>query len=140
MIRFLSTLMIFLKTEKVEQEEEQIRLSIRNLPDTTRQKIFGELKHKLKDPDTYAALNYGLIAGLHHLYLGKFLRAFLELLIFIFGIFLLINDFMLGFIFVSSMILLELFELFRSQITVKHHNNIIMKRIIKRYAPSVFIK
>ena len=33
------------------------------------------LLESLKDHDTYAVLNYLLVAGLHHFYLGKFLEA-----------------------------------------------------------------
>jgi hypothetical protein len=125
--------MLFLYQQKVNEEEESIRLSIRGLSDETRQKIFAESKRKVKDPDTYAALNYALVAGLHHCYLGQYLRVLIELGLFVFGIYLLINDITLGAIFVASMLLLEIYELFRSQITVQHYNNQVMKVIVDKY-------
>lgn len=118
----------------MDDEEESIRQKISQCSDEERQKIYREIKQKLKDPDTYAALNYGLVAGLHHLYLGKYLRTVIELTLFIFGVVLLANDFLIGLVFVISMVALELFELFRSQIIVQDYNNKLMRKIIIRNA------
>ena len=125
--------MLFLNQQKVNEEEENIRLSIRGLSDEVKQKIFAESKQKIKDPDTYAALNYALVAGLHHCYLGQYFRVLIELGLFVFGIYLLFNDISVGIIFVVSMLLLEVYELFRSQITVQHFNNQVMKTVVNKY-------
>lgn len=125
--------MIFLNKQTVDDEEESIRQKISQRSDEERQKIYREIKLNLKDPDTYAALNYGLVAGLHHLYLGKYLRTIIELSLFVFGVILLANDFLVGLIFVVSMVALELFELFRSQIIVQDYNNQLMRRIVNQH-------
>ena len=117
----------------MDDEEESIRQKISQRSDEERQKIYREIKLNLKDPDTYAALNYGLVAGLHHLYLGKYLRTIIELSLFVFGVILLANDFLVGLIFVVSMVALELFELFRSQIIVQDYNNQLMRRIVNQH-------
>ncbi len=127
--------MVFLNQQKVNDEEERIRLVIRELSDEVRKKIFSESKRKIKDPDTYAALNYALVAGLHHCYLGQYFRVLIEFGLFAFGIFLLFNDFSVGIVFVVSMLLLEFYELTRSQIVVQHFNNQVMNAIIAKYTP-----
>ena len=129
--------MLFLNQRKVNEEEETIRLSIRDFGDEIRQKIFAESKQKIKDPDTYAALNYTLVAGLHHCYLGQYFRVLIELGLFVLGFYLLFNDISAGIIFVVSMLLIEIYELFRSQITVQHFNNQVMKKIVEKYTSPV---
>ena len=122
--------MMFLNKQTVDEEEESIRQQISQCSDEQRQRIYREIKQTLKDPDTYAALNYGLVAGLHHLYLGKYLRTIIELSLFVLGVILLANDFIVGLVFVVSMVALELFELFRSQIIVQYYNNKLMRKIL----------
>lgn len=118
----------------MNEEEESIRLSIRGYSDEVKQKVFAESKQKIKDPDTYAALNYALVAGLHHFYLGQYWRMLIELGLFAFGIYLLINDFSQGLIIIVLLLLIEFYELFRSQITVQHYNNQIMKAIVDKFS------
>ena len=55
----------------VDNEEEALRSEINHLPDELRAQFYNEVKNKIKDPDTYAALNWFFICGLHHFYLGK---------------------------------------------------------------------
>lgn len=123
---------MWLKQQQVDQQEEELREKIRAFPDQKRAEIFRQLRTELKDPDTYAALNWTLVAGLHHFYLSKWGRALVELAAFVFGIFLLFNDIKVGLVFIVITLLVELVELMRSQITVQHHNNQLTKEIINR--------
>ena len=121
---------MWLKQSQVDQEEENLRQKMRNFSDSRRAFLFKRFKNELKDPDTYAALNWSLVAGLHHFYLGQWLRAIVEFGVFIFGIFLLINDFQLGLLLILVTLVIEFVELTRSQITVQNFNNHLMQKII----------
>jgi TM2 domain-containing membrane protein YozV len=92
--------------------------------------FFKESDKKLKDPDTYAALNYIFIAGLHHFYLGKWQRGLLNIVVFWTGIICLFNGYTsIGVIIITAITILELYELFQSEIIVKEHNNSVMEQI-----------
>lgn len=70
-----------LNREQVEQRQEQLREQIALLPQKQRKHFYQRWQKQVKDPDSYAVLNYLLLAGLHHFYLGKWLRGAVNLLI-----------------------------------------------------------
>ena len=116
--------------EEVEAKEETIRKLVRELSDNNRLMFFKKSEKKLKDPDTYAALNYIFIAGLHHFYLGKWARGLLNIVVFWSGVILLFTDYTsIGVIIVMAISLLEFYELFKSQTIVQEHNNGVMEQI-----------
>ena len=116
--------------EEVEAKEETIRKLVRELSDNNRLMFFKKSEKKLKDPDTYAALNYIFIAGLHHFYLGKWARGLLNIVVFWSGVILLFTDYTsIGVIIVIAISLLEFYELFKSQTIVQEHNNGVMEQI-----------
>ena len=136
-----------LRTELVESQEEELRTSAKGLDETYRKLFFDSVSKKLKDPDTYAVLNWFFITGIHHYYLGKYLRGSVNLVV----------PVLLGFIGSTStiepifpaaieemasmaeeeylgffefwlvgtilMALIEVPNLFRSQVIVKDYNN-----------------
>ncbi len=75
-----------LNREQVEQRQEQLREQIALLPQEQRKHFYQRWQKQVKDPDSYAVLNYLLLAGLHHFYLGKWLRGAVNLLISILAI------------------------------------------------------
>ena len=94
---------------------------------------FNLLEPALKDHDTYAVLNYLLLPGLHHFYLGKFFRGSLNLIILLTGTSLI---FFTKYVFVGTLIIffiliVELLALFRSQVIVMNHNNHLSKEILE---------
>jgi len=114
----------------VQEQEENIRTKVRELPDQIRLDFFKASEQKLKDPDTYAVLNYIFIAGLHHFYLGKWQRGVINTLVFWVGVFLLFIDYIgIGIVMIVGITVFELYELFRSQLIVQEHNNNIMEEI-----------
>lgn len=124
-----------LKQQEVDAREEEIRLVVRELPDTQRKSYYEQAERELKDPDTYAVLNYLFIAGLHHFYLGRWLRGLINLALFGVGIYLLfLEQWQNGFIVIAIITAVELYALFRSQIIVKHYNNIISQAILDSIA------
>ncbi|WP_114418279.1 TM2 domain-containing protein [Marinospirillum perlucidum] len=122
-----------LKKAQVEAEEEAIRRQVRDLPDDQRLAFFQACKDQLKDPDTYAVLNWIFIAGLHHFYLGRWLYGLINICIFWAGVLLLFLGLpWLGGFLVIGITLWEAYELFRSQIIVAQHNNCLMRRLYQQ--------
>lgn len=118
--------------EAILKEEERIRRLVRELPDEKRALFFKQAEKHLKDPDTYAVLNYLFIAGLHHFYLGKWIRGSINLVIFLMGVVLLFT----GLAFTGVLLLvvisaIELKALFKSQIVVQDYNNGVMEAIYR---------
>ena len=122
-----------LKKDLVEYESQRLKERVRELNDDQRRHYFNLLEPALKDHDTYAVLNYFLLPGLHHFYLGKFFRGSLNLIILLTGTSLI---FFTKYVFVGTLIIffiliVELLALFRSQVIVMNHNNHLSKEILK---------
>jgi TM2 domain-containing membrane protein YozV len=120
-----------LKQNEVDAREEELRLAVRELPDERRKAFYERAEKELKDPDTFAVLNYLFIAGLHHFYLGRWLRGLINLLVFGAGVYLMyLEQWKNGLIIIGIITALELYALFRSQIIVKYYNNRIAADIL----------
>jgi hypothetical protein len=115
-----------------ELEEERLRLAVRTLSDDQRCRFYDIATPRLRDPDTYAVLNWSLLAGMHHFYLGRWLRGSATLLCFIGGVAALFNEALRwpALLVLSIILAKELSELFRSQTIVKNHNNRMMARAL----------
>ncbi|MFT6907704.1 MAG: hypothetical protein ACJAS1_004388 [Oleiphilaceae bacterium] len=108
--------------EELEEKEDLLRQKINALADDKKKVYYREQANKLKDPDTYASLNWLLLGGFHHFYLGKYKLFAIEFTLLIISI--------LGFIFASqsavfiiiALILYELPQLFFSQKIARQHN------------------
>ncbi len=120
-----------LNASVVEETQDQIRRQIREMPDEQRRTFYKLSEKKIKDPDTYAALNYIFIAGLHHFYLGKWLLGFINITVFWGGVaFIFMKQIELGIALIVGIAIFELFELFQSQALVQHYNNLMSQEII----------
>lgn len=122
-----------LNQESVEQQEDDIRQAIQTLPDACRVEYYQRIKRKIKDPDTYAVLNFFLFIGLHNFYLGRWGRALCTLLSGLVGLLLLFDTstLFLGILIIVAVLVMELRDLFRAQLIVQHHNNTIMSEMLK---------
>lgn len=108
----------------VDATEERLRQQAAELIDYQRQAFYQALKGQLKDPDTYATLNWCFFAGAHHFYLGQWLRGLFNLLTTTVAIMLLFSPlFFIGIILLLAITVAELYQLFRAQIIVQHWNN-----------------
>lgn len=113
-----------LNAEAVEQQEELIRQRVRELSDADRKAYFSRVKKELKDPDTYAVLNWFFLAGLHHMYLGEYVRGATNLVLMVVAVLLMFTALLpLGILIVVVILVLELMALFRAQTVVANHNN-----------------
>ena len=122
-----------LNREQVEHQQEQLREQVALLPHQQRKRFYQRWQKKVKDPDSYAVLNYLLLAGLHHFYLGKWLRGAVNLLISLIAILLItLGIWFIGVGLLAAITLIELPALFRSELVVLDHNNQQMQRLLEQ--------
>ena len=120
-----------LKKHEVDAEEERLRQLASELPEQAKIAFYQQLKSRLKDPDTYAVLNWCFLAGFHHFYLGYWLHGLLNLAVSAVGIGLLFTPvWWAGAALLVLLALFELADLFRSQIIVQHYNNQLMQKLL----------
>lgn len=118
--------------EAIQEEEEHIRKLVRELPDEKRLLFFQQAEKNLKDPDTYATLNFLFVAGLHHFYLGQWRRGSMNLFIFVAGVVLLfVGHVVIGIALLIAISMVELKALFAAQTVVQDCNNAVMERIYR---------
>ena len=97
---------------EVDAEEERLRQQAADLSDYQRQAFYQTLKPRLKDPDTYATLNWCFFAGLHHFYLGQWFRGLFNLVVSAIGIGLLFTAVWLaGLLLLLAIALVEFYQL-----------------------------
>ena len=68
--------------EEIEKEENNLRNKIQELSDDNRKIFYSKIEKEIKDPDTYAVLNWLFIAGIHHYYLKKWLNGTINIVVF----------------------------------------------------------
>ncbi|WNC72486.1 TM2 domain-containing protein [Thalassotalea psychrophila] len=112
---------------ELEKEEDNLRKEVTALSPEQRRKYYEIEGSKLKDPDTYAALNWFFIAGLHHFYLKKHVKGSIVIILSIYAIFTLFDY---GWILLLVLSLIELPQLFFSQRIVKKYNNKVIKQTL----------
>lgn len=112
-----------LKRDIVTMEEEKLRTAVRELSAEGRTEYYKLCNEALKDPDTYAALNWFFLGGLHHFYLKKYARGAVNLILMVVGFLALLTLPFLGVAIILGVIIMELPALFRSQIVVADYNN-----------------
>lgn len=123
-----------MRTLSLRQEEEHLRAQIAQLSREQKQYYYALEVAQVKDPDTYAALNWAFIAGLHHFYLGKWQRGLANLIMMIIGGFLYFSHLLpiVGITLVILIFIIELPQLFTSEKIIHQYNNTLMKRLLKQ--------
>ena len=128
--------------EKIEEREENIRERTKNIISDQRVLYYNEINKRIKDPDTYATLNYFFLVGVHHFYLGKWIRGSLNIYFCGIGIYFIFSPgtgnntewlAVVGVLIVLLITLMETYSLFRSQSIVKHYNNNTMEKILRKF-------
>jgi TM2 domain-containing membrane protein YozV len=123
-----------LNQREVDAEEERLRALAAALPEARRKTFYEEAKRKLRDPDTYAVLNWFCLAGLHHFYLGKWGWGLLNLAVFAAGIVLMVvYSVWLGCALILLVTAWELWALFRAQSIVQDRNNRLYRDLLRRH-------
>ena len=119
------------------QKEEAIRLLVRELPDEKRGLYFRRLENKIKDPDTYATLNYIFVAGLHHFYIGRWKAGMANIGAFLIGIAAFyFGHIEIGIAFILAISVFEVVQLINSQVIIKQFNNDIAEAILAEITQS----
>lgn len=111
-----------LRSSEVKERAEKLRETLRSLDDPARVTYYQKYEKMVKDPDTYAVLNWFFLAGLHHFYLGKMARGLINLGLMFVGILLLAEAPGWGLLVILAVLVIELPALVRSQIIVEHQN------------------
>lgn len=111
-----------LRGDSVHEAGEALRQKVEGLSGTQRAEYYAHYKVALKDPDTFAVLNWMFLAGLHHFYLAHYIRGLLNLGVMLVGIALCFISPLLGGALILLITLIELPALFRSQLIVEDFN------------------
>ena len=123
-----------LRQEEVDAEEEALRKAIRELSEEQRVEFYRKAGKAVKDPDTYAALNWFFITGLHHFYLGRWQWGLVDIGALLVAIGCFVAGLVLpGVILLAIVYSWELWQLFRSQIIVQDWNNRLYRDLLRRY-------
>jgi hypothetical protein len=122
-----------MSAREAELEEERLRVAVRALSEDQRRRFYDMASPRLRDPDTYAVLNWSLLAGMHHFYLRRWLRGAVTLFCFAGGVAALFSDALRWPALLMLLVILgiELSELFRSQSIVKNYNNRMMAEVLE---------
>ncbi|BDR13214.1 hypothetical protein [Vibrio sp. STUT-A11] len=113
---------LFEPIEQLEQNEELLRKQVNSLPESQKKEFYERQSKKLKDPDTYATLNWFFLGGFHHCYLGKYALFALELTMLIVSIIGLVLGHPSAFLILALLVIYELPQLFFSQKIVRQYN------------------
>jgi len=123
-----------MNAEALRQEEEQLREKIAQLTAEQKKHYYALEVEQVKDPDTYAVLNWAFLAGLHHFYLGKWQRGLINLLLMLFGALLYFTAVLplIGGGLILLVLVIELPQLFNSQNIIHRYNNQVMAALLKQ--------
>ncbi len=120
-----------LRLEDVERKEEQLRQRINQLSNEQRKRYYNSVKKKLRDPDTYAVLVYFFMVGIHHIYLGYYLRGAINMVAVVAGfVLMLAGNVGIGLLLMAIIPIIEVWDLIRSQVIVQDRNNQIMEMLL----------
>lgn len=118
--------------EQLEAKEDALRQQVNALPESQRKQYYAELAKQLKDPDTYAALNWLFLGGIHHFYLRKYALFATEFLLLMISLLLIIAGYHFLFWLIVAIALFELPQLFYSQRIVRIYNYRLSIRILEQ--------
>ena len=125
-----------LKRDQVQRQEDELRQALAQLPAERRAQAYRTLQKRLKDPDTYAALNWFFIGGLHHFYLRRWGRGLVDCGMVVLGFVLLFSPlFAVGLLCWLGIAVWELANLFRAQIIVQDWNNQTTAAVLREASP-----
>lgn len=113
---------LFEPIEQLEKNEDLLRSQVNSLPDDQKKEFYKRQSKRLKDPDTYATLNWFFLGGFHHCYLGKYSLFALELTLLTVSIVGLILGHSSALLVLAILVIYELPQLFFSQKIARQHN------------------
>ena len=118
--------------DEILKKEDLLRQEIQDLSIENKKSFYAKIEKKIKDPDTYAVLNWLFLSGLHHFYLQKWTQGIINLSLFVISIFLLFSEYTYwGIGILIALFIFELKELFQSQSIVLDYNNKMSEKILR---------
>jgi hypothetical protein len=111
-----------LDADAVKEREDALRERVRVLDEADRKAFWRLYGRRIRDPDTYAVLNWLFMAGLHHFYLGKVVAGMVNLALMAAGLVLLFGAPVVGGALIALVLVSEVPALFRSQTIAAEHN------------------
>lgn len=121
---------IFESTRQLENKENSLRYQVQALDETRRRYFFDEQSQRVKDPDTYAVLNWFFLGGIHHFYLRQYGLFAGEVCCLLLAIITLALGIASGWFLVGVLLLVELPQLFYAQKIVRQYNYHISTKIL----------
>ncbi len=121
---------IFESTRQLETKENSLRYQVQALDDARRRYFFDEQSQRVKDPDTYAVLNWFFIGGIHHFYLRQYGLFLGEVCCLVLAVIALSIGIAFGWFLVAMLLLVELPQLFYAQKIVRQYNYHISTQIL----------
>ncbi|MGF1911776.1 hypothetical protein L4C38_20375 [Vibrio kasasachensis] len=115
--------------DQLEEQEELLRQRVNSLNEEQRKRYYKIQAKKLKDPDTYASMNWFFLGGFHHLYLGKHILFAIEITLLLMSVISLYMGYELGIYILVILALYELPHLFFAQKIARQHNYEISSQI-----------
>lgn len=121
--------------EQLRKEENELRAKVAALSVAQKRRYYAQELQQIKDPDTYAALNWVFVAGLHHFYLGKWQKGLFNLILMFVGILLCIFTAytLIGVGLIAFVFAIELPHLFNNENVINHYNNRLMRRLLGQF-------
>lgn len=119
--------------QELDDQDEALRQQINALGDEQRRDFYREQSACLKDPDTYAALNWLFLGGFHHLYLRKYRLFALEFSLLCIALLGWLLGYVWLLILLAFMLLYELPQLFFSQKIVRQYNYQQSRKLLEYY-------
>ncbi|HDY7731653.1 TPA: hypothetical protein RQJ95_004601 [Vibrio vulnificus] len=113
---------MFESTEQLEENEELLRKQVNLLPEVQKKEFYNHQSKKLKDPDTYATLNWFFLGGFHHCYLGKYGLFALEITMLLVSVVGIVLGHTSALLILMLLVIYELPQLFFSQKIARQHN------------------
>jgi TM2 domain-containing membrane protein YozV len=123
--------MLPLSEEKLEELEKSLKVDIQKLPQFTKAKYFNEFSNRVKDPDTYAVLNWLFLGGIHHFYLGRFITFGIEMTLLLISLSCYLAGFPVSLLILIAIAIYELPQLFFSQRIVREYNLNLSSKILE---------
>tara|TARA_R110001583_G_scaffold39399_6_gene126264 strand:- start:21968 stop:22366 length:399 start_codon:yes stop_codon:yes gene_type:complete len=121
--------------EQLRLEENQLRAQVAALSVAQKRRYYAQELQHIKDPDTYAALNWVFVAGLHHFYLGKWQKGLINLTLMFAGVLFYLSGVfaLLGAVLILFVFIIELPQLFNSENVINNYNNQLMERLLVQF-------
>jgi hypothetical protein len=108
--------------EALEAQEEELKQQVNGLTQRQKKRYFAEQTRQLKDPDTYAVLNWAFLGGFHHLYLRKYRLFIVECTLLVIAIIGLVMSQPYFALILVGLVLFELPQLFLAQKIARQYN------------------